>query len=146
MGRKLPAEIDTHLHESFEVTEESVKAFGDASHATQIRVLAELRGNVADDPSHIELGVAGLLVALVALVGVPATTSSMEGIPFWITVIAQALMVLVFVAVLVPVMWPQYKRQLGRERATMWLGAYEDEIARRRALGGRVGRTWRRAR
>ena len=40
---------------------------------------------------------------------------------------------------------PLLLRERRRKNALIWLAAYEDELVRRRAMGGSAGRRWRKA-
>ncbi|WP_104193875.1 hypothetical protein [Cryobacterium sp. M25] len=143
MGSKPSAESSAHLHKDLDISPAKVRAFGDATYRTQLQVLAELRIRSGDDTTSIEYAVAGLLLGFSALIFAPAKAVSLEGLPWWVSLVGGALLALLFVAVLFPFLIPQALRHHRRRQAIAWLAAYEDEISRRRSMGGREGRVWR---
>jgi hypothetical protein len=141
---KLPPTVAAHIHKDEDVTLDRVAAFGGANHETHMRVLTELRRHASDDTSGIELSLLTLLFAFFALIFAPKAIAFDELPPIAAGAVV-FVVVLILVAAVSPIAIPQLIRHNRRVRAQVWLGAYQDEIARRHGLTGRKARRWKSA-
>ena len=85
----------------------------------------------------------GILLPIVISVSLSFTKiEPLEG-PWWVkSIIMLALGLLLAVPVVTIVGVPLILRDIKRKNALVWLAAYEDELARRRGMSGRVARRW----
>ena len=145
MGTKPSAAVAIHLHKDLDVNPERVRAFGRDSYETQLSVLTELRSRSVDDSTSMEFAVAGLLLAFITFVVAPTKVFSLDGLPWWTSVIVWGVLLLTFTVAMFPILIPQAIRSGQKERAAVWLLSYEDEISRRRSVDSKAGRAWRKS-
>ena len=144
MKTKEPLRVTEHLHTNVRDVAARTRRFGDSSHDTQLRVLKELRLDVAIDSTQPAFTVAALFLAFVAIVVPPAVNLDFQESPWWLTLIASSVLMVILGVVLLVVLLPLIKQHSSRAIATVWLAAYEDEISRWRSLDTRAGKAWRR--
>ncbi|MGN7861788.1 hypothetical protein ACTJI8_14505 [Microbacterium sp. 22303] len=143
-----PKRHHPHIHDDSDVSSKRLTAFALEDRDVQTAVLAELRAMSADESNALSLTFASLVVAVLLVVAGPLmTVKVMPGLPSsWLI---QPLVVVVAAVVLIIALSPMIvffvKEQKRRERAFVWLGAYQDELARRHRLRGSKARRWQRA-
>jgi hypothetical protein len=126
------------------VSLDRVDRFADLSRAEQLEVLTTLRGRGMED--NFELPLFAIVVPIVTALAVGLMDVKPLAGPLWADLIALALMGFVLGIVLgAPIAIPLLRREARRKSALALLAAYEDELVRRRAMGGREGRRWRKA-
>lgn len=138
---------NVHVHDDMEVTRTRLDAFANASRMEQAEVLAILRARAADESSAATLGLLSILIAtLVVMIGPVITINvddSLRTNPIFVAALV-AVIVIVLLLAFTPALFDQARYQNRRERAAVWIGAYQDELARRHRLKGRVARRWQR--
>ena len=136
MADKLPAEVSAHLHGDSVVTPERVRAFGRADYAFQLHVLAVLRARSADQSltSMVALFALGLTLLLVLVK--PPTPLDFDG-EWWVVLLYVPILAILIVLTLSPAIISGALGNSSQVRARVWLGAYEDEIARRQNRKGK---------
>jgi protein-S-isoprenylcysteine O-methyltransferase Ste14 len=158
MSKKLKlADTDgtaVHLHNDLHVTRARVEDFASADFDIQLGVLASLRSNADSQEATQVLAVQSMVVAVLAVLltfapGIVPHVKAIDYGPFWwlqFIAVSIGVVVLVVVAVIVviPVLIDQSRFTRKRQQAVVWLGAYEDELARHRSSRGRAARRWRR--
>ncbi len=138
---------EPHIYTDVNVTVERLNDFAVASRSTQVEVLAKLRARSADDSVAIQLSIASLLLAIFVVIAAPLMTVQPDPTLLsasWSKLVLTAALAGVLLLALSPVMWDAAKGHVRRERATVWLAAYEDELARRHRLRGPAARRWQR--
>lgn len=138
-----------HLHSDTKVTIERLDSFAEASREHQVSVLAKLRARAEDDANDIQttilVGAFGVLGTLLVAPNVAGLIQK-AGTGSWVVGLSAGAGIGVVIAiVMIPIVFSAVVRGARRERATVWLRAYEDELQRRWQLPGRGGRAWRRA-
>ena len=141
MAKTIAPDVAAHLHRDVDVTTERLDRFAHEPRAVQLRVLAALREKAVEDNLELTLIAISLAIFLPLLTFVAAPKTTV--LSFWaLTLVSIAIAALVLV-VLAPVAWAAVKEHRRREIATVWLGAYLDELERRRGQRGRAARRWR---
>lgn len=129
------------------MTLERLDAFALASRAEQVKVLAQLRAQAADDSAANKLGIWGFLIAALVVILAPILTLDVDdrvrNNPLAAGIVV-AVVVVVLLLAFAPALIDMARDQNRRERAVVWLGAFEDELTRRHRLSGRVARRWQR--
>lgn len=143
MASKLAAVISVHIHNDLEVTLGRVQAFGSASLEDQLKVLAELRRRANDESNAAQFALYGIAIAVVGLFVSPAKGLNLLGLPIWASLVIGVFLGLVGAAIALPFAIGPVIRSVRRERAVIWLAAYDDEITCRRSEPGLRGRRWR---
>jgi protein-S-isoprenylcysteine O-methyltransferase Ste14 len=138
-----------HLHMDRQVTRARLECFAAADVEVQLEVLASLRAKAADQEATQTLALQSMAVAVLAIFlafvpGIVPQTRTVSLDPSAWIISAIAVLVVVILIVLAPVVVDQTRLSRKRERATVWLGAYEDELNRHRSGRGRAARRWRR--
>lgn len=119
-----------HMYRHINVTPALVDRFADASRATQLRVLAQLRKRATDDSHTVELAIAAIAVSvLVSLTGTPHL--DLEKLPWQVGLAAGGTLGLLVAGMLAPLVIGSAIRSNRRDSAVVWLRAYEDEVQRR---------------
>lgn len=119
-----------HIYRHINVTPALVDRFTNASRATQLTVLAQLRKRAADDSHTVELAIAAIAVSVVlSLTGTPHL--DLAKLPWQVGVATGGTLGLLAAAMLAPLLIGSAIRSNRRDTAAVWLGAYEDEIQRR---------------
>lgn len=118
--------VKSFLHRDLNVTPRRVRNFLEAPFEVQLLVRAELRRRANDDLTALELGLLGFALAFVALFVSPAKGFNLLGLPFLVALIAGAIIGVVGAVMLIPFAIGPLIRQSRRERAVVWLGAYDD--------------------
>lgn len=97
----------------------------------------------AMDVAPLYVSIAALMIALIAF-AVPVSVSWSDN---WLTkTLAAVFLVLGILILTVPlILLPIARDFVRRAQAIAWLGAYEDELQRRRNERGWRGRAWRRS-
>lgn len=131
-----------YLHRDTNVTTQRLDQFAARTHAEQAEILGQLRKRAADDSHIIELTVMSIAIALLAMFVVP-TRVDLTGLPLIGAFITGGAIGIFAVLILAPTLIAAAVRNSRREAATVWLGAFEDELQRRRGLRGRAARKWR---
>jgi hypothetical protein len=138
---KLPHAVSVHLHDDKKVTSARVRAFGDASYETHLRVVTELRLRASDDTSHVELSAVSLMFALYALIFAPKMVE-LTNTPWWAALVVGGVLGIILLVVVLPFAVPQILHHNKRQRAQLWLATYQDEISRRHGQSTRAARRW----
>lgn len=144
MKTKEPVRVTEHLHTDVRDVAARTRRFGNANHDTQLRVLKELRMDVAIDSTQPSFTVAALFLAFVAIVVPPAANLDFQRSPWWVTLVVLSVAILLLAVVLLVALSPLLRQHGRRAVAIVWLAAYEDEISRWRSLDTREGKAWRR--
>ena len=136
-----------HVYSDVNVTPERLTAFAVASRMEQVKVLASLRAQAAEDSGAAKLGLASVVVATLVVILAPLLAIDVDD-RVRNNPLAVGVVVTVIVAVLLlafaPAMFDLVRDQVRHERASVWLGAFEDELARRHRLSGWAARRWQR--
>jgi uncharacterized membrane protein YbhN (UPF0104 family) len=138
---------EPHIHNDVDVTADRLKDFALASRTTQVSVLAKLRAQGADDSVATQLSIASLVLAIFVVIAAPLITVEPDPAltsSWWARPILTVALVVVLLLALSPALWDAAKGHVRRERAVVWLAAYEDELARRHRLRGPAARRWQR--
>ncbi len=139
---------EPHIHDDLNVTTGRLNEFALASRSTQVNVLATLRAQSADGSVATQLTIASLVLAIFVVVAAPLITVQPDpalASSWWARLILIVTLAGVLLLALSPAMWDAAKGHVKRERAVVWLAAYEDELARRHRLRGAAARRWQRA-
>lgn len=106
---------------------DKVSAFCSESLGTQLLVRSELRRRIVDDPTAIQLTIAGLAIAFFGLIVVPAKPITL-GVGPWMEVAATSVVLgLGSVLVVLPVLVIAVRRHERKVRATVWLAAFDEQ-------------------
>lgn len=150
-----------HFYLDF-VDQGRVDKFADASREDQALVLSYLRGASASKTVEQQLAYLAILFSVIA-VGIASASASIKRTSRAMTDLLDALLPdpgirivvnvilivggLILLLLMVGFAWalPLYNSDLRRRSATMWLAAYQDELALRHAAKGREARRWQRA-
>jgi hypothetical protein len=142
VARKQPEE---HVYADLEVSRTRLDAFSAASRIEQARALATLRAQAADESAASKLGLLSVLVATLVVILAPIHAIDLDDRvrenPLAVGIIV-AVVVVVLLLAFAPALIDMARDQNRRERARVWLGAFEDELARRHRLRGRAARRW----
>ena len=138
-----------HIYTDTDVTMERLQLFALDSHREQVRTIATLRAAAADESNAMSLSFGGIAVAFLIALTVPAppllagvTIDTFSG---WIVLLTMSVVLAVTVLVaLAPAMILSARDSAHRERAVIWLQAFEDELARYHRQRGRAARRWKR--
>ena len=142
--RRKTTRTTPHVHDDFDVSPERLAAFAQADRVVQIATLAVLRERAGDDDNHLMMSFAGIFVAvLVAATVAPAVVTDPD--LWWVSPITTFVVGIVLLLALLPSFLPAILASNRRQRAIVWVAAYEDELARWRTMPGRAGRAWRKA-
>lgn len=132
MQNKNP-DVLRHLYSDLDATRARLREFSRAKRSVRLLVLATLRQRAGDQSSSLELGLAALILAALALIISPAPELTFEGQPFLTAVALGAVLGLGGLIALAPIWIPHMIRQRKQEYAQVWLAAYLDEIQRRQS-------------
>lgn len=138
---------EPHIHSDVSVTTDRLNDFALASRSTQARVLAKLRAQSVDDSVTTQLSIASLVLAIFVVIAAPLITVQPDpalASSWWARLILMVALIAVLLVALSPALWDAAKGHVRRERAVVWLAAYEDELARRHRLRGPAARRWQR--
>jgi hypothetical protein len=138
-------QVGSHLHADLGVTPRRVDDFANAHFSDQLLVLAEIRRRAGDSSNGTQLAIAGIALAAFGLFVSPAKGLNLFGLPFAAALVLGAILGVAGALVALPFIIRPTVRSIHRERALVWLPAYEDALARRRFQKGRAARKWRRA-
>jgi hypothetical protein len=141
---KLSLQVAPHVYADTQVTVERVLSFGNATREIQLAVLTELRLRANDHANDTQIAFAAVVVSLVGFFVSPIKNPGPEGAPVWTSLVVGAVLGIGGAIVAIPFLLRPVLRSMRKERATVWLPAFEDEIARRRGDITREGRNWRR--
>ncbi|WP_090040643.1 MULTISPECIES: hypothetical protein [unclassified Leifsonia] len=123
---KLPDKVGKHIHADVKVSVEKVLAFHAEPGETQLLVRSELRRRIADDPTAIQITIAGLAIAFFGLLVVPAKPIRLGEGP-WLEMAATSIVLGVVSALVVfPVLFVAVRRHERKVRASVWLAAFDD--------------------
>jgi Mn2+/Fe2+ NRAMP family transporter len=142
---KIPGHVKGYLHKDLDTSTERVSAFGRAPHETQLAVLAELRSRVNDNSTNIEIAIGATAVSLVVLFVGPRQVLPVDA-PLPVLAIVGVVLGVFLGVLLLPMYLAPMLRSGKQTSASVWLAAYEDELARRWLATGRRARQWRNAR
>jgi hypothetical protein len=133
MSKNLPDKVQAHMHSDVSRVVKRTRRFGKASPETQLRVLTQLRFNIAGDISPVRFAAVTLLFAFLALsAGSARVVDSQDS--FGLQLFIHAVVALVAAVCLLPFLIPQLRSHRRRSVATVWLAAFEGEIVRRQSL------------
>ncbi len=141
------SKAEPHIHNDVDITTDRLNDFALANRSTQVNVLAKLRAQSADDSVATQLTIASVVFAIFVVIAAPLITVQPDpalATSWWARLILVVALVGVLLLALSPAIWDAAKGHVERERAVVWLAAYEDELARRHRLRGAVGRRWQR--
>ncbi|MGN6221873.1 MAG: hypothetical protein ACTHNQ_20430 [Microbacterium sp.] len=129
---------------------ERLQRFAVAAHEEQVATLAALRAAHADESNSLSLGFGGIAAAFLIALMVPASPvlngMTLDTIAEWTSLLLVSVgLALVVLAALTPAMFLSARDAARRERATVWLRAFEEELARYHRKRGRAARQWKRA-
>lgn len=138
---RLPNDVKRHIHRDTNVTLPRIRDLKREPLSLRLQVQAELQRRATDDSSNIELALAGLVIAFIALLVAPTSPIHLEQVP-WPSNLLTGVVLGIFAAItLSPFAAHALITQERRVRATVWLAAYAEQsgatahIARRgRAL------------
>lgn len=142
MARK---KAEPHIHNDVDVTTDRLNDFALASRSTQVNVLAKLRAQSSDDSVATQLTIASVVLAIFVVIAAPLIAMQPDpalATSWWARLILVVALVGVLLLALSPAVWDAAKGHVKRERAVVWLAAYEDELARRHRLRGAAARRW----
>ena len=135
-----------HVHADSAVDLQRVGGFAEAGRMEQLAALTELRRQVVDDSNAVDLGVFGAVLGAGIGVLVSSADTGLPPLPWYVSMAVFAVVGLLGGALLlggvIPLLVPMLKRSQRRERAELWLRAYEDELTRRWMKRGRTARHW----
>jgi hypothetical protein len=137
-----------HIHDDSDVSSKRLTDFALADRDVQVAVLARLRTTAADESNTLSLSFTSLLIAILLVIAAPLVTMKVPPAvrESWLgQLVMVACTVVLLIVALSPVMFFYVMELKRRERAVVWLGAYQDELARRHRLRGREARRWQRA-
>lgn len=124
---RLPTEVKRHIHRDTNVTLLRVRDLKRESLSVRLQVQAELQRRAADDSSNIELALAGLVIAFLALLVAPTSPIHLEQVP-WPGNLLTGIVLGTFAALaLTPFAAHALVTQERRVRANVWLAAYAEE-------------------
>ena len=86
-------------------------------------------------------------LAVLLVIAAPLITLEVEPTlrgSFVFTILAMTALTIVLLAAFIPAIFEAARDASVKERSAVWLGAYQDELARRHRLRGREARRWRR--
>jgi cation transport ATPase len=138
---------EPHIHTDVNVTVERLNDFAVASRSAQVEVLAKLRAQSADDSVTTQLSISSLLLAIFVVIAAPLITVQPDPTllsAWWSKLVLTTVLAGVLFLALSPAIWDAAKGHVRRERAVVWVAAYEDELARRHRLRGPAARRWQR--
>ncbi|TXN32306.1 hypothetical protein [Lacisediminihabitans profunda] len=141
---KLSPQAAPHIYADTQVTLERVLSFGNATREIQLTVLTELRLRANDHANDTQIALVAVFVSFVGFFVSPIKNPVPEGAPLWTSLVVGAVLGIGGAIVAIPFLLRPVLRSLRKERATVWIPAFEDEIARRRGDITRQGRDWRR--
>ena len=145
MARRQPA---AHVYSDTDVTQARLDAFAVASRMEQVRALAVLRAQAADESAAAKLGLSSVLVATLVVVLAPILAIDIDDRvrenPVAVGIIVAAVVAVLLLA-FAPALIDMARDQARRERAVIWIEAFEDELARQHRLRGRAARRWQKA-
>lgn len=132
MAKKPDPRVTEHIHNDFEVTPERVRSFGKSDRATRLLVLAELRKRANDDWNSTELTLIGLMFGVAAVILAPKVGLDVGAHPAWALAVVGLVVGFAAVVAFLPIILPAMATHNRRKIAHVWLGAFQDEIERRR--------------
>ena len=135
LAKKLPPDVQAHLHADIDVTPERVRAFGKADYASRLRVLAVLRARDSDQSTTSMIAIGAITVSLLFVLVKPPQALDLTGGVIWVTIAGVVVVSVGIVLMLLPAIVPGVIGNADQQRARVWLGAYEDEVVRRQARG-----------
>jgi hypothetical protein len=125
------------------VSLDRVNKFAELSRAQQLDVLTTLRGQGMQD--NFELPLFAIVIPIIVTLGIGFTDIRPLTGPIWANTVALGVFgFLMAIGIGLVVGVPLLLREMRRKSAVTLLGAYEDELVRRRAMRGGEGRRWRR--
>lgn len=145
---RVPNDIKRHIHRDTNVTIPRIRDLRREPPSVRLQVRAELQRRAADDSSNIELALAGLVIAFIALLVAPTSPTHLEQVPWPSNLITGIVFGISAAVALSPFAAHALIAQERRVRATVWLAAYaEDGVATAHlARRGRFVRRIRRGR
>ncbi|MFE4950152.1 hypothetical protein ACFQ9V_08575 [Leifsonia sp. NPDC056665] len=145
---KLPDQVRPHIHSTAEVSLERITAFHAESSETRLLVRSELRRRIADDPTAIQLTIAGLAIAFFGLLVVPAKPIRLGEGPWMEMAATSILLGVVSALVVLPILFVAVRRHERKVCAVVWLAAFDDQQYSEDSAvaSGRQARRWRRGR
>jgi hypothetical protein len=144
VARKRP---EPHIYDDLDVTSSRLTRFALADREEQVAVLAKLRARSVDDSTTITMGFSSLVIAVFLVIAAPLLTLDIDPVlrRSWVAALVLTLLIMFLLLILTaPALVVTAREQARRERATVWLAAYEDELARRHRLRGPFARRWQR--
>jgi len=138
-----------HIYADTDVTVDRLRLFAVAPHAEHVTTIATLRAAAADESNTMSLGFGGIAAAFLIALAVPASPllggRTIDTIPEWIILLSTSVVLAgIVLAALAPAMILSARDAARRERAVIWLRAFEDELARYHRQRGRAARQWQR--
>lgn len=142
MAKTENPDVSAHLYRDTDVTTERLESFAQAPRHVQLRVMAALRERAVED--NLELTIMAILLAIILPIASIGIAPEATPAPLWAKVAAAIILGLLLGFVFGAIIgWRPIRDHRRRQVATVWLGAYQDELERRRAQPGRSARRWR---
>lgn len=136
MAKKLDPEIQEHIHRELPVTPERVKAFGRAKYGIRLQVLAELRSRADSRLTGSDLAIVAITLSLFIFLVSPTRGIDFGAMNWVVLIVVSLTLACVLLLALLLLVIPHWRDLWQQRRASVWLAAYEDEIARRVARKG----------
>lgn len=129
---KLPPDVRAHVHRDQEVDLDRVRDFERATPEIKLRVLAVLRAQSSDDSLVVELAIAALSISVVAI-GIAPSGLNLTASGIFGSVGSGLVLGGTAVIALSPIIVAAVLHIGRRQRATIWMRAFEDAEAERLA-------------
>ena len=144
MGKKHPPEIAKHIHSDINVDQPRLDALAEEPRTIQLLVFAALRERTVEE--NVELPVAAIAFAVILPFAATFVTPEESDAPLWAKAIVIGVLALVFtIVIFLAIGLSPLQRHRRRELATVWIGAFEDELARRHRNRSWSTRRWRKS-
>jgi len=124
---RLPIDVERHIHRDTNVTLPRIRDLKSAPLGVRLQVQAELRRRASDDSPNLELTIAGLAVAFIALLVAPASPVHLQQVSWPSSIIAGMIIGFGAAIIVSPFAIRALAAQERRVRATVWLAAYAEE-------------------
>jgi hypothetical protein len=122
-------EFVAHLHKDTDVDQARIDKFVAAPTAVRLRVLAELRRRAGSDEFGTQLALMGVLVAIAVAVIPQSSGEPLPDLPMWVRIGSGLFTGIMLGVLFLPVVVILVVHTVRRDRAVVWLAAYEDALA-----------------
>ncbi|MDN4597628.1 hypothetical protein [Leifsonia virtsii] len=124
---RLPSDVKRHVHRDTNVTLTRLRDLRREPLSVRLQVEAELRRRASDDSPNLELTIAGLAVAFIALLVAPTSPAHLQHVSWPSNIIAGIIIGIGAAIIVSPFAIRALAAQERRVRATVWLAAYAEE-------------------